>query len=276
MVQDLIIPGIEVIEQKARARGELLAICLSGSHAYGLNHKDSDYDLQGVYRSPTSQNLLLWGRPKETLHEANVDCPNCCGSGIDMPRVEAGDPRPVGNCPVCEGMGQLPDYTIHELFKFFSLAAGANPTVLEVMYLDPIISSSAWDLIVENRDAFLSTRIRATYGGYAKQQLAKKKRREEEGREGYGPKTRYRDDKHTRHIVRLFLQQRQLLTEGQIFPMLSDSDKDMVLLAQNWDYETLKKWMDEQTLQLLEINDNIPPAPDYERINELLLTLRGL
>lgn len=275
------VPGLALVEKKARSRGELMALCLSGSHAYGLANENSDYDLQGVYRSPTSQNLLLWGRPKETLHEANVVCPVCKGNILvreikehELPKGEFKDA--VRYCEACGNTGSVPDYTIHELFKFFQLAAGANPTVLEVMYLEPVVKSPAWDLIVENRDAFISTAVRRTYGGYAKQQLHKKKLREQQGMEGYSPKTRYRDAKHTRHIVRLFIQQRQILETGVITPMLSVEDQVLVLEAQNWDSAELEAWMNAETLSMLDINNNIPPTPNYERINELLLTLRGL
>jgi hypothetical protein len=94
--------------------------------------------------------------------------------------------------------------------------------------------------------------------------------------EGYSPKTRYRDSKHTRHIVRLFLQERQLLETGVIQPMLTEEERRFVLDAQEWDSATLEEWMNRQTLELLDVNSNIPPAPDHDRINELLLTLRGL
>lgn len=268
------IPGLGAIRRKVESRGELLFLGLAGSHAYGLNHEDSDFDIQGVYRAPTAQVLQIWGRPKETLHEANVKCPECLGHEKDVPFVGAyGSGTAV--CPTCGDRGELPDYTAHELGKFFNLAASANPTVLEVMYLEPIVSSPAWNLIVENRDAFLSTAVRRTYGGYAKQQLHKKEVREAAGMEGYSPKTRYRDSKHTRHIVRLFLQERQILETGSIDPVLSEEHKSLCLEAQDWDSETLKSWMDAQTLELLEINSSIPPTPDYERINNLLLSLRG-
>jgi hypothetical protein len=94
--------------------------------------------------------------------------------------------------------------------------------------------------------------------------------------EGYSPKTRYRDEKHTRHIVRLFIQQRHLLETGEIRPRLNEDEAQLCMDAMSWDADKLEKWMNEQTLELININNNIPPEPDYRTINEILLEIRGL
>ena len=256
------IPGYSEIVKTIKAYGEPLCLSIGGSHAYGLDTEDSDYDLIGCFRFPTA-NILSIYKYDETLHKANKKCPHC-------------DESAKKDCSCCLGTGFISDYTFHEVGKLFDLATSCNPAILEMFYIEPVLKNEIWDLIVENRDMFLSTRLRASYGGYAKQQLAKKKLREEQGMEGYSPKTRYRDKKHTRHIVRLFLQERQLLTYGEITPFLSDKEKELCLDAQNWNSDKLKTWMDKQTLELLEINNNIKPVPDYKRINRILLEIRGL
>lgn len=265
------VPGLSKVTKQIESRGALLCLSLSGSKAYGLDNENSDFDLLGVYQAPTAQLLQLIGGPEETIHRANQVCPAC----VNRTNCVV-DGQPVFTCPTCNGTGQLPDFTVHELGKFFSLASKANPTILELLYLDSLKNSPKWQLVLENRDMFISTAIRRTYGGYAKDQLNKKRLREKQGMDGYSPKTRYRDSKHTRHIVRLFIQQRQILETGGIIPMLNDEEKTICMDAMEWDSEKLEEWMNEQTISLLNINHNVKPEPDHKRINEILLELRGL
>lgn len=241
------IPGIEDVMKMVEARGPMIGLTLVGSQAYGLAKDDSDHDLLGVYMAPTAQVLSLpHMQPKQTIHKANV-----------------------------EGR---PDFTVHEVGKFLHLAAAANPTVLEWLFLEPAESTVIWadELIRENRDAFISTAVRRTYGGYARQQLIKRRNREAEGKEGYSPKTHNRVAKHTRHIVRLFLQEQQILSTGGITPFLNDEERELVIQSEHWSLATLENWMVVKTLELLDVNNNIPPEPDYARINEILLEIRGL
>jgi hypothetical protein len=236
--------GLDKVKKIAQGHGELLCLCLSGSKAYGLDNSESDDDIVGVYKAPTSQIISIYGTPQETIHKANV--------------------------------GGQPDFTIHEVGKYIKLAASGNPAIIELFFLESLVENETWKTIRDNYPIFLSTNIRRSYGGYALQQLHKKKLREEQGMEGYSPKTRYRDKKHTRHIIRLFIQQRQILETGKITPMLTKEQIDFCLEAQDWDSKQVEEWMNQETLELLKINNNLRPEPDYQKINELIIDIRGL
>lgn len=67
-----------------------------------------------------------------------------------------------------------PDRVIYNVIKFFDLAANGNPNILDVLFCDESNIISVNDLgqhVLENRDLFLSKKVRHTFGGYAHAQL---------------------------------------------------------------------------------------------------------
>lgn len=114
----------------------LLLKVVSGSHAYGLQHKDSDIDLRGVFVMPQS---IFYG-----LH------------------------------PVDQISDSTNDTVYYELQKFFTLLIKNNPNILELMripadclrYRHPVMDKIDLKL-------FLSRRCRSTFAGYAASQIKK-------------------------------------------------------------------------------------------------------
>lgn len=111
---------------------------LHGSRAYGTHVDDqSDYDYKGIC-IPEKKYFL--------------------GSQHRFEQAELKDP----------------DTTIYEIRKFFNLAAASNPNVIEVLFTDPsdhLLVSPAGQVILDNKEKFLSKRIRFTFAGYAHGQL---------------------------------------------------------------------------------------------------------
>lgn len=108
-----------------------------GSHAYGTSLPTSDLDLRGVAIPPPEYFLGFL----QKFEQANQD---------------------------------IPDLTIFDIRKFFSLAVDCNPNVLEILYTDPsdhILTSPLWEKVVEHREAFLSQKAKHTFSGYATSQL---------------------------------------------------------------------------------------------------------
>lgn len=108
-----------------------------GSHAYGTNIATSDEDFRGICIPPKSYFL---------------------GSKDRFEQAELHDP----------------DAVIYEIRKFFNLAAACNPNVLETLFVDPIDVLHVDPLgqkILDNREKFLSKRIKHTLSGYAFSQL---------------------------------------------------------------------------------------------------------
>jgi uncharacterized protein len=109
-----------------------------GSHAYGTNIATSDQDFRGIAVAPMPYYL-----------------------GFTHVFEQA-----VQNSPV--------DLTIFELQKFMKLAADANPNALEILFTDPsdhLYVSPVMKLLFDAREAFLSTKCKHTFSGYARSQL---------------------------------------------------------------------------------------------------------
>ena len=110
-----------------------------GSQAYGTATPTSDVDYKGIYIQPVDD--LLSFKYKE--------------------QVERGK-----------------DESYYELRRFLQLLQSANPTMLELLFMpeDCIIEKHpVFDLIVEHRHRFLTTKCLNSFGGYAIQQIKKAK-----------------------------------------------------------------------------------------------------
>lgn len=110
-----------------------------GSHAYGTSLPTSDEDFRGVAIAP--REYYLGG----------------------LQRFEQA---------VCNA----PDLTVFELRKFISLAAQANPNVIEILFIDDtdrLQVSPAGERLLAARELFISRRVKHTFSGYAHSQLAR-------------------------------------------------------------------------------------------------------
>ena len=107
-----------------------------GSTAFGLARDGSDVDLKGIVIGPADWYVGWRGGPEQ----------------VDL----------------------SPDHVRYELRKFFRLAADANPTALEMLFVDPTHQrtvTAAGLRLVEARDLFVSKRVADRFGRYAVSQL---------------------------------------------------------------------------------------------------------
>ena len=114
----------------------LIFLALSGSHAYGLNNSDSDFDYRGITIPPIDYFLTAKN------FEQREDKTN--------------------------------DITIYSIVKIFQLAKNANPNILELFFLssDSIIyKHPIMDRLLENKHLFLSKKVQYSFSGYAFSQL---------------------------------------------------------------------------------------------------------
>jgi predicted nucleotidyltransferase len=132
------------IEVEKRA----IFIGLSGSHGYGLNRPESDYDYRGVFIAPKRYYLGF-----DSIEQKD--------SGWDEPGIFT-------------FIDNNQDTVIYELRKVLHLLAGTNPNVLELLWLTnyPFLSDVGQHLI-NHRDLFLSKKVKHTYSGYAFAQIKK-------------------------------------------------------------------------------------------------------
>ena len=147
----------ELIEQKSPGARPLYLV-IRGSHAYGTNIETSDTDYAGVFIQ--SMDDILSNKYKEQINDDKNDI------------------------------------VIYEIRRFLELLETNNPTVLEllntpedcVVYKDPI-----FDMVLENREKFITKKCAKSFGGYAVQQISKAR--------GQDKKQNWEKDKITRKDV---------------------------------------------------------------------------
>jgi predicted nucleotidyltransferase len=218
-------------------RSQLGMLALAGSHGYGLAHSESDIDVRGFFVMPTRELLAL---------KYEVDR----------------DPRPS------QLKDAEADVTLDEVGRFLLHAREARPNVFEVLWAPQIHSTATSQLILDNRDAFLSQRIRDSYGGFAGSQ----KRKAVEGVAGTSRPAKRA--KHVRHMFRLMYQGLQLLQTGTMDYRLPQQEVERIRELEALDDQALEREFALLDRQLANAASNLPPAPDTSRIDELLLQIR--
>ena len=114
--------------------------CISGSHMYGLNNKDSDEDRSGIFKIPMSERLVVDGA-----------CEQCC---------------------------ENKDTTYYEVKKYIKLASENNPNIIEYLFTpqDSILKRTyEYDTLVCNRHLFVSKKAKHTFLGYSFSQIQRAK-----------------------------------------------------------------------------------------------------
>lgn len=135
----------------------LIFKAIVGSQSYGTSTPTSDMDYKGVYMQPIDE-LVSFGYKEQ----------------IDIGK----------------------DESYYEVRRFIQLLQSANPTVLELLYSpeDCILQTSPqFELLVRNRDKFLTKKCLMSFGGYAVAQIKKAK--------GLDKKMNYEKDRMTRKDV---------------------------------------------------------------------------
>jgi len=113
-------------------------LSVHGSHAYGTNIESSDWDLRGVCIPPKEYYLNPFMHFEQADKFTDVDC------------------------------------TIFGLNKFMQLAINNNPNVLEILFTVPeehLVKNKFGQILIDNRELFLSKKARWTFSGYAIAQL---------------------------------------------------------------------------------------------------------
>lgn len=109
-----------------------------GSHAYGTNIASSDEDFKGV-AIPTEEYFFGCNKVfEQSITSEPYDC------------------------------------VIYDVRKFFSLASECNPSIIEVLWTDPsdhILVTPIGQMLLDNKQIFLSRKAKHTFSGYALSQL---------------------------------------------------------------------------------------------------------
>ncbi len=117
-----------------------------GSHAFGTNIETSDEDFRGICIAPEEHYHGFMNSSSNTFEDVTVN-------------------KPV-------------DLVVFEIRKFMSMAAECNPNALELLYTDPsdhLLVSPAAEILLDNRDKFLTKAARERFAGYARSQVHRMK-----------------------------------------------------------------------------------------------------
>lgn len=150
----------------------LIFKALVGSQAYGTATATSDMDYKGVYVQDVDE--ILSFRYKEQVEVGKDEC-------------------------------------YYEVRRFLQLLQSANPTMLELLFMpaDCVVQKhAAFDLIINHRDKFLTTKCLNSFGGYAVQQIKKAK--------GLDKKMNYEKDRVERRTPFFFC---YIHEEGKSIPL---------------------------------------------------------
>lgn len=214
--------------------GVVILLGIGGSRAYGLATPNSDTDYRGCYVTPTREFFRLIS-------------------------------------PVEAYTRNDPDVSLHEVGKFLRLAVAANPTILETFFYDTyVIRNPIGDLLIENRDLFVTDKIRASHVGYARSQFERLKRREN----SFSSDTAKRTAKHARHLLRLVRQAERALTTGT-FDIAALDREEIFAFGELPFYDMVQK-AEQEIAWVSLVRSVLPPEPDMKAIDNLLIEIREI
>lgn len=233
-------------------------LCIHGSHAYGTNNEESDFDIAGI-----------------TIPPKTIIFPHLAGEiagfGTSEERFELWEKAHIMNP---DNKTEY-DFQIYSIVRFFHLLLMNNPNIIGMLFVPKnciLKITEIGKLILENRKLFLHKGSFYRYKGYAYSQVSKLKSQRREGRRapivakfGYDLDFAY-------NCVRLLNEIEQILLEGNLDlqrnkEQLKSIRRGEWLLEDVLDYFTKK----ESLLEKAYIDSQLPNYPDEEKIKALLL-----
>lgn len=139
---------------RKEVENRLILLALTGSHSYGLALPSSDTDFKGIFIAP--REYYLGTRSIEQKDKGWNEPGNGCFTMLD------------GN----------KDTVAYELRKYIMLASKCNPNILELLFENPkyyYYVNPLGHQLIQNKELFLSKRVKHTYSGYAFAQIKKVK-----------------------------------------------------------------------------------------------------
>ena len=138
-------------------------LVISGSHAYGVDSKGSDWDLYG-FAIP----------PKEVVfpHLAGY----IPGFGSQPKKFEQFQAHHIHDSEAADGVNPDCDMVVYSIVKFFQLCMGNNPNMVDSLFVPDRCVLFATDIgrhVRDNRHIFLHKGCWHTFKGYAHSQLSK-------------------------------------------------------------------------------------------------------
>ncbi len=174
------------------------------------------------------------------------------------------------------------DYLYYSIKKFFSLALKGNPNTLCLLWLKPsfyTINSDLGEMIINERDIFVSKQAYHSFVGYAYGQLRRTTHLAFEGYMGEKRKQLVEkfgyDCKNASHCIRILKMGIEFLVEGRLNVWREDNQLLLAIKMGEWTLEQVQREAD-KLFKLAEeafIRSKLPNEPDYNKANDLLIEL---
>lgn len=174
------------------------------------------------------------------------------------------------------------DVVMYSLRKATGLLLKCNPNILGMLWLRPEdyeVRTPAFDLLIENRDAFSSKHAFNSFSGYAHSQFKKlqqgmylgymgAKRKELVDKFGYDPKA-------ASHLIRLLRMGDEFLRTGVLNVWREDREELLAIKQGKWSFDKVSDVAFEGFERAKEaVNTSpLPDEPDYKRVEHLLVQL---
>jgi predicted nucleotidyltransferase len=216
----------------------IIHLAIAGSNAYGTKTPSSDEDYRGIY-IPTQKELFGFVSNKEQFEF------------------------------------KQPDIVVYDIRKFFNLAANCNPNILEIIFAesqDILKSTLVSELIISNRNAFLSKRAKNTYLGYAFNQLQKITKKTAGKRSEFYENFGF-DTKAAMHLVRILRSGIELFSGKGIIVKRPDAEELLSIRNGSWSFEKINNFANDCKKQMIELveKSTLPENPNMEFLNNLCI-----
>lgn len=239
---------LKIINDRLSKFGRLILLGYGGSISYGLDTKESDIDIKGIF-IPNEEYLTSVFKHVEQ---------------VIIPKTEIYNKKLEG--------------TIFALDKYLRLAYGANPNILELLFLNEnhyIYISEEGQKLIEKRDIFLTKKVRHSYGGYAFAQLQRLDKINENVNRNKARLERVRkygyDSKNAVHLFRLLETGIEILIEEKLYVQRIDAPFLMSVLEGKYKLEEIQEMAEKKMdmLRLAYINSKLPSDLDVEQVENL-------
>lgn len=260
------------------AKNNLIYKTLTGSQMYGLSTENSDRDETGVF-IPSKDSVLGIYNVEQVEIKTNLSSSGKSNTKDDI------------------------DLVIYSLPKFLKLLANGNPNIIELLFSPKnciLHTSKYWEKILENKDLFISLKIKHTFLGYAfsqrhkiitkqktykeyckhlesglnKEEALKKLKNPIGNRLKYYEKFGF-DVKYASHLIRLLYEGLEFLKEGEIHLPLHQNNQILNIKEGNVKLEDVLELSDEleKNVNEIYIKSTLPKEPNWKKINDLQIEL---
>lgn len=230
----------------------------------------------------TNGKLILYGYRGSIAHNTHISEGPYATDDIDTIGIFVGSPEyylGFGGKEVIESFIGDEDIVLYEIKKFFNLAKKSNPNALQLLWNKSahiLEKDNTGQMLIDNRNLFLSKMLYASYKGYATAQLKRLKYRTLNGykfskRQALLDEFGY-DIKYACHLIRLLKMGIEAL-DGKINVFRDDWEELLEIKTGVWKLEKVMEYSEHlfNELDLAHKKSTLSEKPDLKRIETLLM-----